>query len=67
LANINKNVLLADVPHIQKIVRKRWQLMLSGFLNNVNEIKEKAEDLGLKYEAVTQHQWAAPLILPIRN
>lgn len=61
LANINKNVLLADMPIYKKSMEKNGNLLLSGFFEtDISEIKEKAENLGLKYEgSYVSNQWAA--------
>lgn len=61
LANINKNVLLADIPLFQKALKKGGNLVLSGFFEtDIDELKAKAENLGLKYEgSKISNQWAA--------
>ena len=61
LANINKNVLLADMSIYKNALEKNGNLVLSGFFEtDINEIKEKAENLGLKYEErYVSNQWAA--------
>ena len=61
LANINKNVLLADIPVFQKVLKKGGNLVLSGFFEtDIAELKAKAENLGLKYESSKiSNQWAA--------
>lgn len=61
LANINKNVLLADIPKYKKVLQKGGNLVLSGFFEtDMDEIKAKAENLGLKYEgSKISNQWAA--------
>lgn len=61
LANINKNVLLADMSIYKNVLEKNGNLVLSGFFEtDINEIKEKAENLGLKYEErYVSNQWAA--------
>jgi len=61
LANINKNVLLADLSVYKKALEKNGDLVLSGFFEtDVEEIKAKAENLGLKYEGrYASNQWAA--------
>lgn len=61
LANINKNVLLADIPVFKKALKKGGNLILSGFFEtDIDELKAKAENLGLKYEgSKISNQWAA--------
>ena len=61
LANINKNVLLADMSVYKKVLEKNGNLVLSGFFEtDISEIKTKAEDLGFKYEgSYISNKWAA--------
>ena len=61
LANINKNVLLADISKYKKVLKKGGNLVLSGFFEtDIAELKAKAENLGLKYESSKiSNQWAA--------
>ncbi len=61
LANINKNVLLNDMPIYKKALEENGNLILSGFFEtDIKEIKENAENLGLKYEErYVSNQWAA--------
>ena len=60
LANINKNVLLADMPTYVKSLDKNGNLVISGFFEtDINELKAKALELGLKFENKTvSDQWA---------
>ncbi len=59
LANINKNVLLADMPVYVQALEKKGNLVLSGFFEtDVNELAGKAITLGLKLEEkVVSNQW----------
>lgn len=61
LANINKNVLLADMGIYKRSLEKSGDLILSGFFEtDIDEIKAQAEKLGLKYESkMGSGQWAA--------
>ncbi len=61
LANINKNVLLADMLVYKNALEKNGALILSGFFEtDIDEIKVKAKNLGLKYEgSYESNQWAA--------
>ncbi|MCX6296123.1 MAG: 50S ribosomal protein L11 methyltransferase [Bacteroidetes bacterium] len=61
LANINKNVLLADMSIYKKVLKKNGNLVLSGFFEtDIKEIREKAEGLGFKYEErYISNKWAA--------
>jgi len=62
LANINRNILLADMPQFIKAMKKEGgkQLILSGFYTaDIPLLKEEAEELGL--QTVTQYDsndWA---------
>lgn len=50
LANINRNVLLAEIPTYQKMITKGGKLLLSGFYTeDLPIITEKANTVGLKY------------------
>lgn len=59
LANINKNVLLMDMPVYVQSLEKEGNLVLSGFFEtDVIELTQKAIDLGLKLEEkVVNDQW----------
>ena len=59
LANINKNVLLADLPVYVQSLEKGGDLVLSGFFEtDVKELSEKAFGLGLKLEdKAVDEQW----------
>ncbi len=61
LANINKNVLLADMHLYKKALEKAGDLILSGFFEtDIEELTAQAQKLGLKYESKMQSgQWAA--------
>ena len=60
LANINKNVLLADMPVYFQSLKKDGNLVMSGFFEtDVKEISEKADSLGLQLvEKMVSDQWA---------
>ncbi|MES2592143.1 MAG: 50S ribosomal protein L11 methyltransferase [Bacteroidota bacterium] len=59
LANINKNVLLADMAVYNKSLQKNGNLVLSGFFEtDVDELHQKAMSLGLQLEEkVVNSQW----------
>ena len=59
LANINKNVLLADMRVYNNCLEKGGNLVLSGFFEtDAKEIKQKAVELGLKFEGEkVSEQW----------
>jgi len=51
LANINRNILLNDMPAYEKRLKKGGQLLMSGFyLEDLELIQQKAEELGLHYD-----------------
>ncbi|WKK76337.2 50S ribosomal protein L11 methyltransferase [Marivirga salinae] len=64
LANINKNILLADIQYLQKQINKDGFLMLSGFYeNDIQDILYECEKFSL--ELVNQsvrNQWSAILL-----
>jgi ribosomal protein L11 methyltransferase len=59
LANINLNVLLADIAHYEKVLRKGGSIFFSGFYeDNVPTLRAAAEALGLTFEGVkAREQW----------
>jgi ribosomal protein L11 methyltransferase len=61
LANINKNVLLADIPIFQKHIKENGYLVLSGFYQN--DIEDMLAccltfGLGLEKQTVSENNWA---------
>lgn len=60
LANINRNILLADMPMFVSKMHKGSLLILSGFYSDDCEILiEKAHSIGLKLVSkTTDHDWA---------
>lgn len=61
LANINRNILLEDLPVYVNSLRENGQLFLSGFfLNDLSKIKERAQDLELSYQThLEREDWIA--------
>lgn len=61
LANINKNILLADMHHYEKVMAKNAKILFSGFyLNDLDDIIQKAESLNLKYVSHSEkNKWVA--------
>ena len=59
LANINLNVLLADIAHYEKALRKGGSIFFSGFYeDNVPTLRAAAEAIGLTFEGVkAREQW----------
>jgi ribosomal protein L11 methyltransferase len=61
IANINRNVLLADIPVYVKAMRNGCLLMLSGFyMADLDLIKQKATETGLDFMlSKTKNDWTA--------
>lgn len=61
LANINRNILLQDMPHYAKHLHPKGYLIMSGFYSeDLLLIRKKAEQLGLKlYNQKTENNWVA--------
>ncbi|MDR2910673.1 MAG: 50S ribosomal protein L11 methyltransferase [Bacteroidales bacterium] len=61
LANIQRNVLLADLPAYSKCLKKDGKIFLSGFFTeDIHAIKTKAEETGLKNAFFkTKNNWVA--------
>lgn len=61
LANINRNVLLEDIPVYTGVLESGGQLFLSGFYTeDLEMIRERASSSGLKYAAHLEKQnWVA--------
>ena len=59
-ANINKNVLLEELPHYEKLLAENGMLLLSGFYDqDIPDIREKAKSVGLKVQnEKTRNNWA---------
>jgi len=64
LANINKNILLADIQHLQKHIKNGGFLMLSGFYeNDIPDILNECEKFSLQIVNQSErNQWAALLL-----
>src|SRR5690625_3125296 len=60
-ANINRNILLNDIPEYEKSLAKNGVLLLSGFYEgDISMIKEKAFATGLKYvDQKIRNRWTA--------
>ena len=61
LANINKNILLADMPAYARALKTGGKIFFSGFYDNdLDDIKTKANSLRLAYNGHrTQNKWVA--------
>jgi len=60
LANINRNILLADMPHFVRVMKPGATLILSGFYDTDCALLEsKAQQLGLSLQSTqTDSDWA---------
>ena len=63
LANINRNILLADLPSFVSVMHAGSQMILSGFyVEDIPLLVQKAESLGLSYLNHTEKEnWATLL------
>jgi len=61
IANINRNILLEDIPHYSKSLNKDGVLLLSGFYkDDILSISKKCDEFGLKLsESVEKNYWVA--------
>ncbi|MCJ7466867.1 MAG: 50S ribosomal protein L11 methyltransferase [Maribacter sp.] len=61
LANINRNILLEDIPNYVRCLNKDGLLFLSGFYEgDLQMITAKCEELGLKFEKnLEKNNWVA--------
>ncbi len=61
IANINRNILLADIPVYAKSLNAEGTLYLSGFyLEDLNSITAKCEEYSLKFEKnLEKNNWVA--------
>ena len=60
VANINRNILLADMPQFKLRMQPGATLVMSGFYEEDTEIiKQRAKDIGLKYITMkNENNWA---------
>jgi ribosomal protein L11 methyltransferase len=61
IANINRNILLADMPAYAAVMHSGSQLFMSGFyVEDIPAIQQKAESLGFRFEHHREkNRWAA--------
>lgn len=61
LANINRNILLTDMPAFRSVMHKGSRLVLSGFyVEDIESLKAKAAELGLTFVNQTEREnWAS--------
>lgn len=64
LANINRNILLADMPRFVSVMAPHSTLILSGFYkSDCTQLESKAQQLGLKLTATkTDGEWACMVL-----
>ena len=62
-ANIQRNILLNDMPQYCKVLKPGGELIMSGFyIEDLGQIREKAIALGLKFVRFTENdRWVAPV------
>lgn len=61
LANINRNILLQDIPTYTAVLKKGGRLVLSGFYNvDIDVLRSKAEEMELTLQDIsTKGEWVA--------
>ena len=61
IANINRNILLADLPHYASCMHPGSEIFMSGFyIQDIPFIREKAESLGMEFvHHREKNNWAA--------
>lgn len=61
IANINRNILLADLPHYAACMHPGSEIFMSGFyMQDIPFIREKAESLGMEFvHHREKNNWAA--------
>ncbi|AZQ43911.1 50S ribosomal protein L11 methyltransferase [Nonlabens ponticola] len=65
IANINRNILLADIPTYAGCLSSGGKILLSGFyLEDLDQIKAACTQVGLEYISHRQRdQWVSPLFI----
>ena len=60
-ANIQRNILLNDMPQYYKVLKRGGELLMSGFYtDDLEPIKERAIELGLQFRKFTENErWVA--------
>ncbi|MBR5053527.1 MAG: 50S ribosomal protein L11 methyltransferase [Bacteroidaceae bacterium] len=60
IANINRNILLGDLPRFASSLKQKGQMILSGFyLEDIQALTEAAEKLGFSLQKVeSEQEWA---------
>lgn len=69
VANINRNILLNDIPSYAKVLKGGGDLVMSGFYEmDIDAIKEKAESCGLGFIGhKTKNDWAFVMFEKLKN
>lgn len=67
LANINKNVLLADIHAYSKVLKRGGRIIFSGFyVDDLVDIKEEAEKYSLAYQSHRdKNRWVAAVFVKV--
>ncbi|NER17881.1 50S ribosomal protein L11 methyltransferase [Spongiivirga citrea] len=65
IANINRNILLVDLPKYTQVLDKDGLLFLSGFYHDdIPEVRKKCESLGLEFvKNLEKNEWVACLFI----
>ena len=69
MANINRNILLADLPHFASKLKPNGHLLLTGFYEaDVPLLVEKAASLGLRLmKTLAEDEWRALMFDPLNS
>jgi len=64
LANINRNILITDIPEYENCLNTDGTLLLSGFLTqDIPIIQETAQENGLEFRySINKNSWAAVVL-----
>ncbi|PLW95258.1 MAG: 50S ribosomal protein L11 methyltransferase [Marinilabiliales bacterium] len=67
LANINKNILLADIHAYSKVLKRGGRIIFSGFyVDDLVDIKEEAEKHSLAYQSHrNKNRWVAAVFVKV--
>jgi ribosomal protein L11 methyltransferase len=65
LANINRNVLLQDIPAYDKYLKKNGKVLLSGFYeNDLEKVLEVSQKQGWRFQTMkTLNNWVAAQLI----
>jgi len=64
-ANIQRNILLNDMPQYCRVLKRGGELAMSGFyIDDLGSIKERATELGLLFKRLTEiERWVATVFI----